>query len=100
MVIELLLLGLLYMLGALLGLLLHLQPFQLIRLSEGLLEHEFPPSEDFPLLLDKVRIFQTFLHDLRHPIMHNPTVLFLPLEKDRSVIIWSQWAVGKGQSSL
>ena len=102
-VIKLLLLALLYPLGALLRLLLHLQPFQLIRLSEGFLEHDFPTSEDFTLFLDKSRIFQTFLHNLGEPIMHNPTVFFLSLEKDRSlveVIIWGQWAVGKGQSTL
>ena len=82
MVIELLLLAHFDPFGALLGLLLHLQPLQLIRLSEGLLDHEFPASEDFPLFLDEGCILQAFLHDLGEPLMHDPTVLLLPLEKD------------------
>ena len=82
MVIELLLLALLYPLGALLSLLLHLQPFHLISFSEGLLDHEFPASEDLPLFLDKSRIFQTFLHDLGESLMHDPAMLLLSLEKD------------------
>ena len=82
MVIKLLLLALLDPLGTLLGLLLHLQPLHLIRLSEGFLDHEFPASEDLPLFLDKGCTLQALLHDLGEPLMHNPTVLFLPLEKD------------------